>query len=129
MIKRIPVGLLLFLLIACAPNDQWTKVSLAHSEVIGQINLEFFNEFEDKESVETFKSLFENAVQQEGIVDISNPDYDVVVVDDEGKTHEMHLWIGESDEKSALMWLDDTNTIYLIPEDGTKQLIELVEPD
>lgn len=108
------------------PNDEISKVSLSNSNTIGQINTDFFTVYEDEEVLETFQNIFTSAVKQEGIVDIAEPEFDLEVIYKEGNKQEYHLWLGEKDEQSTLMQVEDTHTIYTISEETTNQLIDLV---
>ncbi|HZK46976.1 MAG TPA: hypothetical protein VFC64_03465 [Atopostipes sp.] len=108
------------------PNDEISKVSLSNSNTIGQINTNFFTVYEDEEVLETFQNIFTSAVKQEGIVDIAEPEFDLEVIYKEGNKQEYHLWLGEKDEQSTLMQVEDTHTIYTISEEATNQLIDLV---
>lgn len=108
------------------PNDEISKVSLSNSNTIGQINTDFFTVYEDEEVLETFQNIFTSAVKQEGIVDIAEPEFDLEVIYKEGNKQEYHLWLGEKDEQSTLMQVEDTHTIYTISEEATNQLIDLV---
>lgn len=108
------------------PNDEISKVSLSNSNTIGQINTDFFTVHEDEEVLETFQNIFTSAVKQEGIVDIAEPEFDLEVIYKEGNKQEYHLWLGEKDEQSTLMQVEDTHTIYTISEEATNQLIDLV---
>ena len=108
------------------PNDEIAKVSLSNSNTIGQINTDFFTVYEDEEVLETFQNIFTSAVKQEGIVDIAEPEFDLEVIYKEGNKQEYHLWLGEKDEQSTLMQVEDTHTIYTISEEATNQLIDLV---
>lgn len=132
---RIIVSILLIplILIGCqstvddeTPNDEISKVSLSNSNTIGQINTDFFTVYEDEEVLETFQNIFTSAVKQEGIVDIAEPEFDLEVIYKEGNKQEYHLWLGEKDEQSTLMQVEDTHTIYTISEEATNQLIDLV---
>ena len=108
------------------PNDEISKVSLSNSNTIGQINTDFFTVYEDEEVLETFQNIFTSAVKQEGIVQIAEPEFDLEVIYKEGNKQEYHLWLGEKDEQSTLMQVEDTHTIYTISEEATNQLIDLV---
>lgn len=108
------------------PNDEISKVSLSNSNTIGQINTDFFTVYKNEEVLETFQNIFTSAVKQEGIVDIAEPEFDLEVIYKEGNKQEYHLWLGEKDEQSTLMQVEDTHTIYTISEEATNQLIDLV---
>ncbi len=69
------------------------------------------------------------AVKQPGKVDITKPEYDVMVEykADEGElpTHGIHLWLGKENEKSTFMYITD-DSVYLTSPQMTKELRKLI---
>ena len=129
----VSLTLILVVLVGCQSSiddeissDEISKVSISNSNNIGNINTDFFMVYEDEEVLEVFQNLFRSAVKQEGIVDMSEPQFDLEVVYKEGNNKDYHLWLGEKDQKSTLMNIEDTNTIYSISEEATNQLIDLI---
>ena len=129
----VSLTLILVVLVGCQSSiddeissDEISKVSISNSNNIGNINTDFFMVYEDEEVLEVFQNLFRSAVKQEGIVDMSEPQFDLEVVYKEGNKKDYHLWLGEKDQKSTLMNIEDTNTIYSISEEATNQLIDLI---
>lgn len=129
----VSIILIPVILMGCQSNiddetstDEISKVSISNSNEIGNINTDFFAIYEGEEVLEAFQNIFTSAVKQEGIVDISEPEFDLEVVYNEGSKQEYHLWLGEKDEESTLMNVGDTHTIYSISEEATNQLIDFV---
>ena len=129
----VSLTLILVVLVGCQSSiddeissDEISKVSISNSNNIGNINTDFFMVYEDEEVLEVFQDIFRNAVKQEGIVDISEPNFDLEVTYEEGNKGEYHLWLGEKDQNSTLMNSEDTHTIYSISEEATNQLIDLI---
>ena len=118
-------------LMGCQTNDSDSddivKVSVSESREFGKINTDFFGVYEDEETVDMFEELFEDAVKQDGIVDISAPEFDIEAELENGSKKQLHLWVGEADQRSNLMYVEDTNTIYLTPAEDTNWLIELLK--
>ena len=83
--------------------------------------------FNDDKSIETFNTIFTSTVKENGIVNMSNPEYYIDVVYSNDNKQSFHLWIGENGEKSTLMKTDDTNTIYTVSEEMTDKLVDLFE--
>ena len=134
--KKILLMALLFVsvpivLMGCQTNDSDSddivKVSVSESREFGKINTDFFGVYEDEETVDMFEELFEDAVKQDGIVDISAPEFDIEAELENGSKKQLHLWVGEADQRSTLMYVEDTNTIYLTPAEDTNWLIELLK--
>lgn len=107
--------------------DDIVKVSLSESKDLYEMNTDFFVVYEDEDTIEMFETIFEDAVKQDGIVDIAAPDYDIEAELENGSKQQYYLWVGEADQSSTLMRVEDMNTIYLIPADDTNWLIDLLK--
>lgn len=102
------------------------KVSISKSKGFSA-NLDFFTVLEDEENFETVKRIFSSAVKEEGIVNMAEPEFYLEVISDDESKQGFHLWIGEKGQRSTLMKMDDTHTIYTVSEEMTIKLIDLVE--
>ena len=134
--KKILLMALLFVsvpivLMGCQTNDSDSddivKVSVSESREIGKINTDFFGVYEDEETVDMFEELFEDAVKQDGIVDIVSPEFDIEAELENGNKQQLHLWVGEAGQRSTLMYVEDTNTIYRTSAEHTDWLIGLLK--
>lgn len=134
--KKILLMALLFVsvpivLMGCQTNDSDSddivKVSVSESREFGKINTDFFGVYKDEETVDMFEELFEDAVKQDGIVDISAPEFDIEAELENGSKKQLHLWVGEADQRSTLMYVEDTNTIYRTSAEHTDWLIGLLK--
>ena len=128
------LSLLSVILIGCQSNEHnglpdgnLSKVSISKSSGFGKVNSDFFTVYEDKETLNIFKNAISNAVKSEGIADMAEPELDIEVIYTNGNKEDYHLWVGEKGQKSTLMNVYDTNTIYTISEEITNQLIDLVK--
>lgn len=105
-----------------------SKVSISNSNSTGKINSDFFAVYEDIDTLDLFQDVILDATKKDIIVSMgTGPDYDLEVVYENGDKQEYHLWIGDHEQTSTLMHVDDTHTIYLIPEQLTNQLIKLIQ--
>lgn len=102
-------------------DGEITKVSI--SKVQGNIT----TVFDDEKSIETFRSIISSAVNENGIVNIVNPEFYMDVVYANKNKQSFELWIGEKGEKSALMKTDNTYTLYTVSKEMTDKLIDLIE--
>ena len=134
--KKILLMALFFISVAivlmgCQTNDSDSddivKVSVSESREIGKINTDFFGVYEDEETVDMFEELFEDAVKQDGIVDIVSPEFDIEAELENGNKQQLHLWVGEAGQRSTLMYVEDTNTIYRTSAEHTDWLIGLLK--
>ena len=121
-------------LIGCQSNDSneysdvnISKVSISKSSGFGKVNSDFFAVYEEKETLDLFNNAISNAVKRAGIVDIVEPEFDLQVIYTEGNKQGYHLWVGGKGQKSTLMNVNDTNTVYSISEEITNQLVDLLQ--
>lgn len=123
-----------FVLIGCQSNTasenvaaKIAKVSISHSKGFQELNTDFFVEFEEEVVLEMFEDLLANAVQQEGIVDMAEPEFDVEILYEDESTQQFYLWLGEPNQTSTLMNLENTHIIYTVSANFTDDLIELLK--
>ena len=109
------------------PSASLKQVSISNSKEFGRVNTDFFKGYEDKETLDKIKKALSNAVKAEGVVDMAEPEFDLKVVDTAGNEQGYHLWVGEKGQVSTLMNVEDTHTIYTIPEELTSQFIDWVQ--
>ncbi|KGA98170.1 hypothetical protein AJ85_06405 [Alkalihalobacillus alcalophilus ATCC 27647 = CGMCC 1.3604] len=107
--------------------NEIVKVSLSTSNGFGHVNSDFLVEFNDVETIELFAKIFSNAVKEPGIVNMSEPEFDVEVLYTNGDKQGYHLWVGEPGQLSSLINITDTHTIYTISEEMSQKLMEFIE--
>ncbi|WP_391122293.1 hypothetical protein [Psychrobacillus sp. L3] len=83
--------------------------------------------FDDDFSIGVLRSVFSSAVKENGIVNMANPEFYVDIVYENEDKQSFHLWLGGLFEESTLMKTDDTHTIYILPEESTNKIIDLME--
>lgn len=83
--------------------------------------------FDDDKSIETFNTVFTSAIKENGIVNMTNPEFYIDVVYANENKQSFYLWLGEKGEKSTLMKTDDTHTIHTVSEEMTDKIIDLTE--
>ena len=134
--KKILLMALLFVsvpivLMGCQTNDSDSddivKVSVSESREFGEINTDFLYAYEDEETLELFEELFDDAVKQDGIVDIVSPEFDIEAELENGSKKQLHLWVGDAGQRSTLMYVEDTSTIYRTSSEHTDWLIGLLK--
>lgn len=108
--------------------DETIKViNVSKSGGIGDMNQDIIHSFDDKQSIKVFEKAIRTAGKQETVSNETKPDYDVMVEYDGGlPTHAIHLWIGEENEESILMYMVGEGETYLTSEKMTNQLRELI---
>lgn len=110
-------------------DEKISEVKISKSKGFGEMNEDIFLSIKDKESLKIMEKAITTAIKQSGKVDITNPDYDVMVEyeskEGELPTHGLHLWLGEENEKSTFMYVTD-DSIYLTSSKMTEKLRELL---
>lgn len=109
------------------PSASLKQVSISNSKDFGKVNTDFFKVYEDKETLDRIKKALSNAVKAEGVVDMAEPEFDLKVVDTAGNEQGYYLWVGKKGQVSTLMNVEDTHTIYTIPEELTSSFIDWVQ--
>ena len=91
------------------------------------MNQDIILSLNDKQSIKAFEKAIRTAVKQQSDINETKPDYDVMVEYDGGfPTHAIHLWLGEENEKSTLMYMVGEGETYLTSSKTTNQLRELI---
>ncbi|OAT85420.1 hypothetical protein A6P54_18990 [Bacillus sp. MKU004] len=110
-------------------DEKISAVDISESKGLGGMNEQVLMSFTDKDSLSIFKTAITTARKQPGKVDLTEPDYDVMVQyeSEEGQlqTHGIHLWLGDEGEASTLVYVGD-ETVYHAPPEITKQLRGLI---
>jgi len=103
------------------------EINVSKSGGIGDMNQDIIQSFDDEQSIKVFEKAIRTAVKQEAVINETKPDYDVMVEYDGGlPTHAIHLWIGEENEKSILMYMVGEGETYQTSSKMTNQLRELI---
>jgi hypothetical protein len=103
------------------------EINVSKSGGIGDMNQAIIFSFNDDQSIRAFEKAIKTAVKQQSDIDETKPDYDVMVEYDGGfPTHAIHLWLGEENEKSTLMYMVGEGETYLTSSKTTNQLRELI---
>ncbi|GIO26556.1 hypothetical protein [Ornithinibacillus bavariensis] len=108
-------------------NTELRTVSISSSRGFANINPDYFIEYDDTSTLSFFEKLTTSAEKVPGIVNMAEPEFDLLITDVDGSTEGYHLWIGAEGGKSTLMNITDTHTIYSISEDLTSSLREFVQ--
>lgn len=110
-------------------DEKVVEVKISESNGLGGMNEDILLSFTDEQSIATFEKAITTAIQQAGTVDMTKPDYDVMVEYDASDggfpTHGIHLWLGDEGEKSTFMYIAD-DVVYLTSSKVTNQLRELI---
>ena len=113
----------LFFIVGCQNNqenamvlldEKVKEINVSKSSGVGDMNQDIILSFNDKQSIKVFEKAIRTAVKQQSNINAKKPDYDVMVEYNGGfPTHAIHLWLGEKDEKSTLMYMVGEGETYL----------------
>ena len=108
-------------------DEKVKEINVSKSNGVGDMNQDIILSFGDKQSIKVFEKAIKTAVKQQSNNNEIKPDYDVMVeYDGEFPTHAIHLWLGEENEKSILMYMVGEGETYLTSSKATDQLRELI---
>ncbi|MCU9614858.1 hypothetical protein OEV98_15040 [Caldibacillus lycopersici] len=112
-------------------EEEISSIDVAISNGAGEMNEDIMHTFNDSESILLFETAITSAKRGESNVVSTKPDYDVVVNYRNGSpSHAIHIWLGEKNEKSTLMYMVDYATgegqTYVSTLTSTNQLRDLI---
>jgi len=100
-------------------------VAVSRSLRFGQVNEAPYGSFSEKGQLGAFDKAIRSATKIEGILDVAQPDYDVVITED-GKRTEIHLWLRPDSKQGMYTYVSDTGTGYTLTETSTRRLCDLI---
>ena len=108
-------------------DEKVKEINLSKSSGAGDMNQDIFLSINDKQSIKVFEKAIETAIKQKSGVNKEKPDYDVMVEYEGGfPTHAIHLWLGDENEKSILMYMVGEGETYLASSKTTNQIRKLL---
>lgn len=133
--KKIILSLTLFfcvlLLFACQSQekemtmlDDISSISISKSSGYGGINENYIATIDKDTTISRFEEALKNAEgrEQKVNVDTEKPDYDILIRYENGETHGLHLVLGNTGEKSRVMYVDHEKNGFDISPEGTEVL-------
>lgn len=81
----------------------------------------------DKEALKTFKDILLDVTEEEGIVNMVNPEFSLELTYEDGIKQEFNLWVGKAGQKISLMKTNDTHNLYTISEEASHELTDLMK--
>lgn len=138
--KKILLSLTLFfcalLLFACQSQDKEmtmlddiSSISLSKSVGYGGINENYIAKVDKYTFISRFEKVFKNAEGKKQKVNVNNekPDYDILIRYENGETHGLHLVLGDTGEKSRVMYVGHENNCFDISPKDTKVLRDILD--
>ncbi|MCU6709075.1 DUF4362 domain-containing protein [Paenibacillus sp. J5C_2022] len=100
-------------------------VTVSRSLDFGRVNKKTYGTFRDEDEIASFAKAVRTAERMLGKLDIAHPDFDVVVMQD-GKQYDIHLWLDTESEQGLFTYVYDTSTGYRLTKKATKELRTLI---
>jgi hypothetical protein len=108
-------------------DEKVKEINIAKSSGVGDMNQDTFLSIDDRQAIKVFEKAIKTAYKQKSDLNKAKPDYDVMVEYEEGlPTHAIHLWLGEENEESILMYMVGEGETYLTSSKTTNDLRELI---
>lgn len=101
-------------------KDGIVKMELSETKGVDPVVYEAAGE------LEIFRDIFSSADKEPGIVNMSDPEFYLKVVMENGEKRYLNLWLGGEGDMASLMNIEDTHTIYTVTPDVKRKLIELM---
>lgn len=108
-------------------NKEIIKINIFKSESHGSVGSTLLKKLSDAEEFSVVLNSLSTASQMLGIRDTSIPDYDFVIVLDNNETITFHYWLSLDDMQGMLADINDTGTVYSLPQDSVQNLLQLIE--
>lgn len=99
------------------------RAVVSRNEQFGRVGGSVLAEFTAPEEVDLFLTVVQKAEKLPGILNVTHPNFDVVV-ESGGDRWAFHLWLGP--ESGMLMYVEDTHTGYRLPAEAASRLHALL---
>lgn len=123
-----------FLLSGCSTDNfnidqsDITKIEVNEFQQFGSASEQKHVRFEKQNDIDTIVDAINTASKEEGVVDMSEGDYDLLFHFDDDREEGFHLWLSEDFPQGTVMDIKDTHTIYTLSRTDTKAMQELIHP-
>ena len=108
-------------------DEKVKAVNLSNSVNVGEVNPNIIFSYKEKDVIKVFENAIKTAVKKQTTNIEMIPDYDVLVeYVGEYPIHAIHLWLGEEDEKSILMYMVGDGETYVTSSKATNKLRDLL---
>lgn len=107
-------------------QDVIQEIKIFKAEEFDKASSDLLSVLNDEESLKVFNNVISTAQKQEGIADVTSPDYvfDIYYAND--SKERLYLWLQE-EMLGSFMKAEDTHTIYNFSEKTNRKLYDLIE--
>lgn len=108
--------------------DNVSSIFISESGAYGGLNENYFTTIDQDAPISKFEEVVKNAEgkKQKVNVDEEKPDYDILVRYENGETHGLHLVLGNTGEKSRIMYIGHEQNGFDISPKDTKLLRDML---
>ena len=104
-----------------------TWAGISYTSPTGATSTDYIAEIEDLESLQFIvDEMIEGSNREPGIVDMSQPYYDLKMEYADGSEELLHLWITKDDSRGTLMDAMDTHYIYTFPNEVSERFLSFL---
>ncbi|RKD26062.1 hypothetical protein BEP19_03095 [Ammoniphilus oxalaticus] len=104
-------------------DEPIASVAVSRSNGSGDMNLNLLASFKDEATKAMFKEAITSAKKGVSKFAQTMPDYDVMIKYKGGlPIHAIHLWLGEKNERSVLVYMTEDQEAFLTTSKATNQL-------
>jgi hypothetical protein len=101
------------------------QVTVSRSLQFGKVNAAVYGVYKQSADIKVFEEAIKTAGKIEGILDISKPDYDIVIASGRSQ-RSVHLWLHPKSEIGMYTEVSDTGTGYRLTASATEKLKKLI---
>ncbi|MDZ7835429.1 MAG: hypothetical protein U5K84_09000 [Alkalibacterium sp.] len=107
-----------------------TWAGISYSSPTWSISSDYVAEITDTDSLQFIvDEMIEGSNRQPGVVDMSQPYYDMAIEYSDGSEELFHLWVNEDEMTGTIMDSDNSHFIYSFSEDVSEQFLSLLPED
>ncbi|MFD0716161.1 DUF4362 domain-containing protein [Paenibacillus sp. GCM10027626] len=110
---------------AQASENNDDQVIVSRTLGFSRVNEKPYGTFFKKEEIAVFAKAVKSADKMQGMLDVPQSDYDVVLVQG-GKRKEFHLWVDASTKYGMITYVSETGQGYRLTEKSTRALYDLI---
>lgn len=124
------------ILFACQSEDKEmtllnniSSISISKSDGYGGINENYFVRIDKSELISKFEEALNGSESKKQKINVSKekPDYDILIRYENGGTHGLHILLGDTEEKSRVMYVGHEQNGFEISPESTESLKSLLD--
>lgn len=107
-----------------------TWAGISYASHTGSVSSDYIAEIEDTESLQFIvDEMIEGSNREPGVVDMTQPYYDMKIEYADGSEEVFHLWVTEDDLTGTIMDSEDTHFIYTFSDEVSERFLSFIPDD